>query len=79
MVRIRFADTTEATLEGRRWRSACLRRERLLNAMVAPWSPYPGENAELREARVAAKVLGAEIVEAEVIQAEVAEAGSSAG
>lgn len=63
MVRIRLPDTTEATLESRRWRSESARLERLLNAMLAPWPPYQGEDVEMREALVASKVLGAEIVE----------------
>lgn len=65
MVRIRLPDTTEATLNGRRWTSVDARLERLLNAMVAPWGQRErvDPEAELREARVASKVLGAEIVE----------------
>lgn len=65
MVRIRLPDTTEATLNGRRWTSVDARLERLLNAMVAPWGPRRAgadPEAEMREARVASKVLGAEIV-----------------
>ncbi len=66
MVRIRLPDTTEATLQGRRWSSASDRLERILNAMIAPWGPYHGEGEaeiELQEARVASKVLGASIVD----------------
>ena len=66
MVRIRLPDATEAVLDSagcpRRWRSDSPRLERLLNCMLAPWPPYAGEDAELREAEVATKVLGAEIV-----------------
>jgi hypothetical protein len=66
MVRIRLPDTTEATLEGRRWSSVDARLERLLNAMRAPWGPRQDRvdaAAELREAQVASKVLGASIIE----------------
>jgi hypothetical protein len=66
MIRIRLPDTTEATLEGRRWSSVDARLERLLNAMRAPWGLRKDEvdaEAELREAQVASKVLGARIVE----------------
>ncbi len=64
MVRIRLPDATEATLQSRRWQCNSGRLELLLNAMLAPWQPYPGdEEAELREAKIASRVLGAEIVE----------------
>lgn len=67
MVRIRLPDATEATLEATldapRWRSESSRLERLLNAMLAPWPPYQGEDVEMREAEVVRKVLGAVIVD----------------
>lgn len=62
MIRIRLPDTTEATIQGRRWTSESARLERLLNAMLAPWGQLSPE-AELIEARVASKVLGARIVD----------------
>ena len=66
MVRIRLPDTSEATLHGHRWISANARLEWLLNAMKAPWGPGPDQiasEAEMLEAKVASKVLGATIIE----------------
>lgn len=66
MVRIRLPNATEATLEARRWSCSDRRLERLLNAMLAPWPPHRDEaDAELKEAAIAAKVLGGRIVEQE--------------
>lgn len=66
VIRIRLPDTTEATLRGRRWFSEDSRLERLLNAMRAPWGSGPNgfdPAAQLLEAKVASKVLGATIIE----------------
>lgn len=80
MIRIRLRDATEAVFEGRRWRSSDARTERLLNSMVAPWGAFPGETAgehELREATVAAKVLGAEILSPQAARVDPSELASA--
>ena len=65
MIKIRleqpaYALPLEAVLSAGRWACDNERVERLLNAMRAPWDAQ----AELSEAQIVSKVLGAEIIEA---------------
>lgn len=63
MVRIRLPDATEATLEHHHWHCENTRVATLLNAMLAPWTaPDNQAEADLKEAKIASKVLGAEII-----------------
>ncbi len=61
MVRVRFADELEASIEAGRWSCDNERLERLLNAMRCPWEN--SENQDLNEAEIASRVLGLKIVE----------------
>ena len=62
MIRIRLPDAREATLEAHHWSSKHPDLARLLNAMLAPWEVTTRE-ADISEAHVASKILGATIIE----------------
>ena len=61
MIRVRFADELEASIEAGRWSCDDARLERLLNAMLSPWES--SENRDLKQAEIASRVLGLKIVE----------------
>ena len=60
MIRIQLPDASEATFEAGRWQTNDSRLEQLLNAMRCPWLC---DDAEMYEANVVTKVLGATIIE----------------
>lgn len=65
MIRIRFEDELEASIDAGRWQCEDAKRERLLNAMLSPWENKSGETDEhdLKQAEIAARVLGVEIID----------------
>ena len=63
MIRIRFSDELEASIEAGRWHCEDAKRERLLNAMLSPWEDdsVKAEEHDMMQAEIAARILGAEI------------------
>jgi len=64
MIRIRFSDELEASIEAGRWHCEDAKRERLLNAMLSPWedNSEKADEHDLIQAEIAARVLGVEII-----------------